>query len=361
MDGNSTFRLDIMTRSKAKPTCDICNKDCLVEFDCITCKSCCKIFHLLCTSLTCIQNKYLCDRGIGWNCHYCYFSKLSTVDAKLSNLDVVVMKMEETFKSFHKGIANYNQLNDANIAELKAFNESVSLDLMNMRKDFEELQSATLKKILVMESAMVTYAEETSSLRTLVSSLEAKSSCSPSVNKSISISASKRDDFVDHLMNSHNLLLINIPEMKNENLVSIIIKLSVELGMVNGINIKCHRLRSRNNSRQNHPSPILIKFDDFSQRNTMFNLYLARIRMKNFPSCKMLDLSCDTRFYLNECLSSNTYKIFLKGRQLQQTGKIHQVFTSSGQVFVRVSADDTKLKIKNIEQLLSLIKGNIPN
>lgn len=72
--------------------------------------------------------------------------------------------MKNAFEIFNREMANYNQINDDNIAQLKSFIEKVNVDLKSVQSDIYELKATTDNKLVAINSLMTSYAEDAHSL-----------------------------------------------------------------------------------------------------------------------------------------------------------------------------------------------------
>lgn len=185
-------------------------------------------------------------------------------------------------------------------------------------------------------------------------------------NKSLSATLQSKMEHLDRLWTVQNLMLINVPFQKDENIFEIVSKFCsiIRKPISTNSGISCFRVTSKRNQNPNdrqHPAPILIKFNNINQRNEIFTAYLESLKGDNPPNFINMGISVDpVRIYLNENLTNDSYKLFTMARHYKQKGLIFQTFTAYGLVYVRLIRDGRKIRVNSMSYLDSLIK-NIKN
>lgn len=370
---HSQKRDDKITRSKSK-LCDICTGDNANVHDIISCAVCLKSFHLLCVSVTLAQKQYLVNRSVGWSCPSCYFSNLSETKSSLSNLKAAISKIEDGFNVLKDGvtvfkneISTYNQINDINIAFLMESNGTYKNDITSLNSDVETLKTVTQLKLTSLKDEINDGAVNLACLQQKFDVMEARmqqllssqnvGECSSDLNDKL--------EKIDRFMLSHNLMLINVPMNKSENVADLVHKFLIVIGLpkLTESKYECHRISSKTDAKSNQPPPIVIKFYNRKHSDQVLHSYFSKIKAKSYPDYKSLGLGNSVaRIYLNESLSSKALKIFTMARQLKQqpNANIHQVFTSHGNIFIRKSPEGRRIKIGSTDQLQKL-NNNLQN
>lgn len=360
---------DMLTRSKAKvrSCCDFCLLACPELSDSIQCIICTKHFHLSCASLTLNQKSYLADRCIEWLCQGCYFNKLASSTQSANKLALAIQQIDEGVTAFKKEIANYNLINDDHIDVLYQKCKTIEDTISTNNLICIENQTTANARIAALNLELQCMTDKFNNLENDVISLKENlkevNECNyKATNNSLPLSLKAKLDHLDRLWVAQNLLLINVPVIKDENVSALVYKFCDLIGMpnppVNSFN--CYRVATKTKNSQ-HPAPILIKFNNINQRNEMFSSYLENLKGSHPPNALMMGLSSDPmRIYLNENLTSDAFKLFTRAREYKQQGCIFQTFTSYGSVFVRLKREGPKMRVNSIEHLDSIcnINGN---
>lgn len=149
-----------------------------------------------------------------------------------------------------------------------------------------------------------------------------------------------------HLAN--DLLISGVPYTKNEDLYQYFRSWCEVLGytmhMIPMVDI--HRL-TKQLPRDGTKPFILVQFAITNQRNVFFHKYL---RSRNL-TLKHIGFQSDSRVFVNENLIPSARKIKAKAIELKKKGKLVNVFSRSGIIYIRTASDNEDRRINTEEEL----------
>ena len=180
-------------------------------------------------------------------------------------------------------------------------------------------------------------------------------------NHSVLINKNRYD--IERIRCSKEIVIMGVPELENEKISDIFIKICAAVGYVDQTPVVfIRRIKGRLPKQQNEPfssvstskkspdirmSPILVEFSFHGERKQF---------MLRYFKCDNLNLSClgfssTNRIFVNENLTKHDMEIKRKALTLKKTGKVHSVFILDGRVFVRQDKSSQQIHIDDIRQL----------
>lgn len=145
---------------------------------------------------------------------------------------------------------------------------------------------------------------------------------------------------------TNELLITGVPYTPDECLSVFVQKLSTVLGYQDVPLIQPKRL-ARSPIAAGSTPPILMQFAFNISRNEFYSRYLATRNL----SLLHLGFNVNTRIYINENLSEDARRIKVAAIKLKKTGKLHNVFTRDGIVFIKLHEGAAALPVQTIDQL----------
>ena len=145
-----------------------------------------------------------------------------------------------------------------------------------------------------------------------------------------------------------NLELQGVPEMPNEDVTQITIKLASSIGVdldKEEISI-AHRLpqkkrigKTRSNNDKKHPT-IIVRFVSRTKRNEIYARRFKAKDVETFPVENMENL------YINENLTQRRKRLFWITKQKAKELGYSFIWTNNGQIYVRETEESEKMHIK---------------
>lgn len=158
----------------------------------------------------------------------------------------------------------------------------------------------------------------------------------------------KNRDAVDRLSKSNDLILTGVPYSPAENTRSLFIKLAavLEYGDTNIPLVFTKRLARAPVTNGSTP-PMLLQFAFRAVRDEFFLRYLSR---KNL-SLSHLGFNVERRIFLNENLTESARNIKGIALQLKRAGRIQNVISKAGVIYVKPKDDVAVQPIFHVRQL----------
>lgn len=333
----------------------------------VQCSHCHKFVDIICARLSSLNYTTLKKTANPvWFCNSCTAQK-SSVNINEEQLDTLFNKFKNFFAT-KEDVA-------ANSVEIKILTAKIDDLQMRMQETENSLKWSRVNNATkddLEDSAQHMLKRVTTMLKDK-SQLECKHSDDIIRLKNDSdINCKKIDEKVDYLnkvIRSQNLLLRNVPITINESTNNYVIKIGklMNLDLVPNSNFNSYRTHSNQSqttaSQKNpvHPAAINIKFFSMPLKQQFYINYLKMIAGKKYLSLKDIGYeNLNTRIYINEHLSKNNIKIFQEARKMKQEGKIVQVFTENGNIFIRRDLNGRRIKITTTNKLQAFTNNTIP-
>ena len=158
--------------------------------------------------------------------------------------------------------------------------------------------------------------------------------------------------------NLKTLIIANIPESHHEDTVKVVTTLS---GLVKAdvqITDIETAFRLKNDSTSSKPPLIMVKFNNTSSQERLYN---PRLNLhKNSITTSSLGLSQSNKIFINEALSKSQRSLFYKARSAKGQLGLRYIWTYRGSIFMRKSKETDAIKI-TIEEELSQLKASTHN
>lgn len=169
------------------------------------------------------------------------------------------------------------------------------------------------------------------------------------------------DDF-DRMMLINDLKIIGVPYNDIENLTDIFIKIAVAIGYDTTQPIAIPQMRriinrSRIANQVFNTKVITMRFIALHIKEQFYGLYLNTIKNKPL-SLKDIGFADNSRVIIGEQLTSTNQKIFREASNYKRSNRSMQVFTTNGQVKIRLQKGGTTYIIKNQRELDELAKSS---
>lgn len=155
---------------------------------------------------------------------------------------------------------------------------------------------------------------------------------------------------IERAARANELLLTGVPYDPEECLPDVVQKLSTVLGYQAVPLVQPKRL-ARSPIVTGSTPPILLQFAFNISRNEFYSRYLATRNL----SLVHLGFNVNTRIYINENLSEDARKIRGAAIKLKKSGKLHNVFTRDGIVYIKLREGAAAVPIQAMEHLHSSI------
>jgi len=282
--------------------CKICSKQ-FGSGGIINCHSCDAAFHHSCTGVTNqFYEHFIVTEGCAWYCHYCQTNLLKSSSS-------IAMQIEDAKKEIQKAVdTQFNTL------QATIFTHKQETDYKLAR-----LEESLKKEILTV-----------------------KQSNSPST----SYEMQSRINFLEAQIKKRNLLINGVPTSENEDLQSVIVKISQACNVILPANSieEIQRLKTNlkkgpppgGSSNQQEGSTILVKFRTESEKNKLFEGYINRIKDKQFLRCSSIGYTSDRRIFVNHHLSPALRKVHDRALLLMKANVIEKVNSKSHAISVKI-------------------------
>lgn len=224
-------------------------------------------------------------------------------------------------------------------------------DLNDLFARMQSMFQTTNGKIDVCKADLQT---EISTLRDDVQQFKAE--CTSNINKlsdsltRVRANVHQTNERISAAEKSNDLILAGVPYVPNEDVDTIVQRVSAALGYSeHTIPLTFSKRLAKLPIANGATPPIAIQFafklarDDFYRRYfTVRNLSLIHI-----------GFNVDKRIYVNENLTDQARRIKGKAINLRRTGKLHAVFTKDGSVFIKPTPEDDAVLVRSIDELES--------
>lgn len=286
--------------------CVGCSSVIVGRINAIVCDICDRWYHVKCAKISVGDLEYLSSAGVSWRCNPCRVLHQSPS----TRLDIST--------------------------QLAAIKESVDVvrDNLNMykhtvREEFTKIESRLAKfDTFVIENLKLRY--EVTSLETKLSEAEQK--------------------LVDN-----DVVIYGIPESVNENLMEIVDNLIRFLGVSlteSSIN-DCFRLKTSLHCSLK-PRKIILKFVRKIDKMKMLNA----VKVQRIFSTKDLGLPGDHAVYIQEHLSGDLNKLFIKVLKFKKSNNYRFAWTSDGNIFLRQTSSSNIFRVLSEADLIRLQEAN---
>lgn len=176
---------------------------------------------------------------------------------------------------------------------------------------------------------------------------------------------------------AYDIRITNVPTEKNEDLYEKYFRLCDAVN-ISPPNVKAiYRVKNnrnqqfKNKNKQNNSKPydaaIIVKFKCPYERNFVLKSITSFIKNQKTPlRLNVLGFNSSVPFYVNENLTPDNHRIFLKANSLKREGKISAAFVNRGLVYIRQLNCDDPICIFDYDQFNQLFfcernEENIPD
>lgn len=191
---------------------------------------------------------------------------------------------------------------------------------------------------------------------------ELKTECSVSVKQISELLDETRTDLtavsnqLDRFERAHDLLINGVPYSQTEDLQMVFKMIAAKLGFnASDTPIASLKRLSKQAITVGTSPPILCQF---AIRNQRIELYGRYLRSRNL-SLRDLGFENNNRIFLNENLTPLAREVRSKVLKLKKQGKLHQVYSRDGIVFVRTAAGADPVGMLSTDQLLARCKKTL--
>ena len=233
---------------------------------------------------------------------------------------------DSQYESLLQAINRINSRLDTLETEHKEF-----IDCMDfMSKEIKELQGENLQ------------------LKKTVAELHCASQNRQATDKAVTSTVDK----LETEKNLKTLIVANIPESHHEDTVKVVTTLA---GLVKA-DVKITDIetafRLKNDSTSSKPPLIMVKFNNTSSQERLYN---PRLNLhKNSITTSSLGLSQSNKIFINEALSKSQRSLFYKARSAKGQLGLRYIWTYHGSIFMRKSKETDAIRITTEEELSQL-------
>lgn len=173
----------------------------------------------------------------------------------------------------------------------------------------------------------------------------------------------------DNSIVAYDIRITNVPTEQNENLYDLYFRLC-EAVNISPPNVKTiYRVKINRNNRNNYnnknnqnnsktrDAAIIVKFKCPYDRNFVLKTITSFIKTNKAPlQLNVIGFKSSVPFFVNENLTPENHRIFLKAYGLKKQGIISSVFTNRGHVFIKQLNEEDPIYIYEIDQLNQLFR-----
>lgn len=235
-------------------------------------------------------------------------------------------------------------------ARLQTHVEKIVGDLANK---LQLLESTLFQKI---EKEISLFNERAKVLENRLTSVESELKVIDTLNKEISVLKSKLDNtqFVNKPDLSTDAIIFGIPFEDSENLRSVFNQIS------HGIDFLPPQIRDifriRPKTVNNNNSVVVIKFYTPYDRNRVLKAFSEyRRKIKSSIHLRALGFNWDSTFKIYESLDPENRRLLQIAHRYRRDGKLNNVFSSRGKVFVRAAKNSEAVLITDEVNFAAII------
>ncbi len=284
----------------------------------INCHSCDSLFHRSCTGVSeDFYQHFIVAEDCPWYCHFCEMKVLQTSETLSTNIDTARDEIQNVIEE-----------------QFNTLSAMISTTKQEMNIKLTKLENTVMTEIQSMKESISEVVHDNNS--------------------------DERINFLEAELKKKNLILNGIPQMNNENLHDIIIKIGQICGIpINPSDIEtAFRVKSKTFSHEDNvptlPDPaILVKFFAENVKSNLFSGYLKLINRQQFLKCNNLGLPTNNRIYMNHHLSPGLRKLYDRALLLKKAAVFQAVTTKSHVIAVKVN--EKWIDIASEQQLNRLI------
>ncbi|CAH2098369.1 unnamed protein product [Euphydryas editha] len=261
-----------------------------------------------------------------------------------------------SYVTFRKGVTDQNILDLRNefqlfqtnmMATMKQFFDTQNTKISKFIEDFEELKTS----IQFVSDKYDDLKLQTEEIRNRVSALE--TSTKSSQNKEFLLT--ELENRLDKLeLNSRqcNIEVVNIPERRNESLITILEKIAaaVKHPITKQDVVSIHRVPQLN-PKSGRPKNIIIKF---SSRILRDNFLAAARTMKSLTTEQLQINGTSQRVYFNEHLTLKKKKLFREVREAAKKYGFKYTWVKHGSILVRASDSSPVIVVHTKEDVCKI-------
>lgn len=265
--------------------------------------------------------------------------------AKISSLDFIALMKETAAVWFCRSCQN-NDFKARRMEQIEILRNQFTEFVSPLQSAVNSLISRTGMLDAVIPDINHKIVTLESQLKKCITQLNHIQTSSPTNNN-----MDRKFEQFEKLVKASNLILRDIPIFKNEDVNSYVLSAAKTFIMALSRNdIDCFRLQQK---ASNHPPVIIVKFHNINVKNDFYGRYLDSIKQHRYLTLDGIQHSKSAaRIYFNQHLTTKDLAIFNKARKMVRDNIITQVFTSNGNVYIRVNGtNDRKLKIGSLNKL----------
>lgn len=195
------------------------------------------------------------------------------------------------------------------LTKIKTNTEKLVLDVESLKGNYKELK----ENLFSTKSQLDILVKENDGLKSKVKFLEDQISTSKKeledMEQRLNDVEASHDD-LEQYTRKFNLVILGIPERKEEDNVENVIKLGqlLEVNLTRGDIDIVHRMKTKSESK---PRPIIARFSNYNAKS---KLYEARLNLRNVT---LQDLGAE-KIFINENLTAWRAKLFKEARKVRK-------------------------------------------
>lgn len=289
-------------------------------------------------------------------------NKSGTSDKKKPATPAATKKSESQTPAYPIQPANNSQENKATTptstiqhSELDRFVRNITDDIVSrITKELKDLRSEFMQRFEIIEnnlSAHVKYTNKSiESLQVRVTKLETHLETFNVMKEEVADLQARCDTF-ERKEVAADAVLLGIPQLPNEDLMSIFNKICHTVQCV-PTSLKAAFRTQQQNKNILHNSPIILKFSSPKERNTVLKC-VALFHKTNKRLLHLEDIGVKVQgkekqnIHLHGSLTTKNRSFLRRAMRLKHNGALFTVYTHSGSVFVKESADSESILIQN--------------
>lgn len=275
-----------------------------------------------------------------------------------SHTNQVKQLLQDQSSNFEKQVTELKNQQEELKSEIQSGNQALKLEFKNELQQLgETLRNEVRTDLQGMDKKI---GDISTSLEAKISELSADLKyCSNRVEDAES-------DF-DRIRLLNEIKIIGIEPAANEQLDEIFAKIAnffaFDLSIPTNIPIvKRLQLRDRKNGTVTNSKVIIAKFIAPHVKEAFYSLYLKKVLNKQMLNTSHIGIQQNEhkRVIIGENLTKTNANLFTGAQKLKRDGKIAQVYTNEGLVYVKVRKGDRASKIRDMGELAYMIQNPPP-
>ncbi|CAG9813046.1 unnamed protein product [Phaedon cochleariae] len=256
--------------------------------------------------------------GLSWKCESC-----SKKTGELGGEETFAANLIEKLNFIMSDIKDIKTKQNDIVASMEYYGAKID-DFSHKMEEFDSI----VKSIPKIENKVVLNTSEIDILKSNINSLEQQ-------------------------MRSNNIIINGIPESKNENVIEIVEKVIVTLGVNEARTIEsCYRVPQKDQSRQT-PKGILVKFALKSQKT---NVITAIRRMKGITTGDIGFEGNNNKIFINDHLTPRNQLLYKNTREICKQKNV-SCWTRDCKIYLRDPKNAKQIHIDSEDALHEIIKA----